>query len=86
MIIKTIHIHFDKLTAIASEHISSGPRLTVQTSGQSSSRLVLQLLPTSITNDPLPSKEELANMLMYDEFYTTTTEASTSFAANAVTL
>ncbi|GJT80515.1 hypothetical protein Tco_1054857 [Tanacetum coccineum] len=46
---------------------------TAKTSGQSNSGLVLPPLPTTITDNPPLSKEEMVNLFekLYDEFYTT---------------
>ncbi|GKA28223.1 retrovirus-related pol polyprotein from transposon TNT 1-94 [Tanacetum coccineum] len=44
-IIETIHVDFDELTAMASEQLSSGPRLQSMTPATSSSGLILNFIP-----------------------------------------
>nr|GFC84295.1 retrovirus-related Pol polyprotein from transposon TNT 1-94 [Tanacetum cinerariifolium] len=46
-IVETIHVDFDKLTAMASEHSSSGPALKKMTPGTISSRLVRKSSPST---------------------------------------
>nr|GEW55714.1 retrovirus-related Pol polyprotein from transposon TNT 1-94 [Tanacetum cinerariifolium] len=57
-IIKTIHVDFDELTAMASEQISSGPALHEMTPTTISSRLVPK--PTSSTRVDHPAPEVIA--------------------------
>ncbi|GJV09802.1 retrovirus-related pol polyprotein from transposon TNT 1-94 [Tanacetum coccineum] len=68
--IETIHVTFDKLTAMASEQFSSGPRLQCMTSATSSSGLV----PNPVSQQPCipPNRDDWDHLLqpMFDEYFT----------------
>ncbi|GJW86037.1 retrovirus-related pol polyprotein from transposon TNT 1-94 [Tanacetum coccineum] len=53
-IIETIHVDFDELTAMASEHSSSGPALYEMTPATISLGLVPNPLPSILVDDPAP--------------------------------
>ncbi|GJW90400.1 retrovirus-related pol polyprotein from transposon TNT 1-94 [Tanacetum coccineum] len=55
MIMETIHVEFEELTAMASEHFGSGPELQLMTPGSISSRLVQN--PSSSTPYVPPTKK-----------------------------
>ncbi|GJW35835.1 retrovirus-related pol polyprotein from transposon TNT 1-94 [Tanacetum coccineum] len=68
--IETIHVTFDKLTAMASEQFSSGPRLQCMTSATSSSGLV----PNPVSQQPcIPLYRDDWDhffQTMFDEYFT----------------
>ncbi|GJX62842.1 retrovirus-related pol polyprotein from transposon TNT 1-94 [Tanacetum coccineum] len=69
MIMKTIHVEFDELTAMASEQFGSGPTLQLMTNGTISSGLV-QNPPSSIPYVP-PNKNDWDMLFqpMFDEYF-----------------
>nr|GFB54126.1 retrovirus-related Pol polyprotein from transposon TNT 1-94 [Tanacetum cinerariifolium] len=68
-IIKTMHVSFDELSAMAFEQSSSKPGLNSMTSGHISSGLDLTYAPSTITTQQ-PSKGELDLLFetMYDDY------------------
>ncbi|GKB39360.1 putative ribonuclease H-like domain-containing protein, partial [Tanacetum coccineum] len=69
-IIETIHVGFDELTAMASEHSSSGPALHEMTPATISSRLVPNPPPSTPFVPPSRSDWDLLFQLMFDELLT----------------
>nr|GEX67403.1 retrovirus-related Pol polyprotein from transposon TNT 1-94 [Tanacetum cinerariifolium] len=69
-ILKTIHVTFDELTAMASEQLGSGPRLQCMTPATSSSGLV----PNPILQQPCisPQRDDWDHLFqpMFDEYFT----------------
>ncbi|GJR03319.1 retrovirus-related pol polyprotein from transposon TNT 1-94 [Tanacetum coccineum] len=66
-IIESIHVDFDELTAMASEHISSGPELHNMTPITISSGLVPNPLPSTPLVPPSRSDWDLLFQPMFDE-------------------
>ncbi|GJY00261.1 retrovirus-related pol polyprotein from transposon TNT 1-94 [Tanacetum coccineum] len=68
--VETIHVTFDKLTAMASEQFSSGPRLQCMTPATSSSGLV----PNPVSQQPCipPNIDDWDHLCqpMFDEYFT----------------
>ncbi|GJW50038.1 retrovirus-related pol polyprotein from transposon TNT 1-94 [Tanacetum coccineum] len=71
-IIKTIHVNFDKLTAMASEQFGSGPGLQVLTPATSSSGLVPNIIPQQPCNPPRHDWDRLFQP-MFDEYFNPST-------------
>ncbi|GKC80434.1 putative reverse transcriptase domain-containing protein [Tanacetum coccineum] len=69
-IIETIHVDFDELTAMASEHSSSGPALHEMTPATISSRLVPNPPPSTLFVPPLRTDWDILFQLMFDELLT----------------
>ncbi|GKE90438.1 hypothetical protein Tco_1567913, partial [Tanacetum coccineum] len=69
LIIETIHVDFDELTAMASEQFSSGPGPQLLTPGIISLGLVPNHL--SLTPHVLPKKKECDTLFqpMFDEYF-----------------
>ncbi|GKC38201.1 retrovirus-related pol polyprotein from transposon TNT 1-94, partial [Tanacetum coccineum] len=69
-LIKTIHVTFDELTAMASEQFSSGPGLHSMTPATSSSGLV----PNTVSQQPCipPNRDDWDHLFqpMFDEYFT----------------
>nr|GEV66892.1 putative reverse transcriptase domain-containing protein [Tanacetum cinerariifolium] len=75
-IMETIHVKFDKLTAMASECNNSGPDINCSNLQNSSKEL-----------NEIPSKEDLDNLFgpMYEQYYAIgTTKESDNFTANTL--
>ncbi|GJU76485.1 integrase, catalytic region, zinc finger, CCHC-type containing protein [Tanacetum coccineum] len=72
-IIETIHVDFDKLTAMASKQISSGPKLQCMTPATSS----LGLVPNPIAQQPCipPPRDDWDHLFqpMFDEYFNPST-------------
>ncbi|GJY06484.1 putative ribonuclease H-like domain-containing protein [Tanacetum coccineum] len=66
-IIKTIHVDFDELTAMASEHSSSGPALYEMTPATISSGLVLNPPPSTPFLPPLRTDWDMLFQPLFDE-------------------
>nr|GEW39933.1 hypothetical protein [Tanacetum cinerariifolium] len=66
-IMETIHIDLDELTAMASEHRSSGPALNEMTPGTISSGLVPTSSPSTSYVSPSRNDWDLLFQLMFDE-------------------
>ncbi|GJT81209.1 retrovirus-related pol polyprotein from transposon TNT 1-94 [Tanacetum coccineum] len=69
-IIETIHVYFDELTAMASEHSSSGPALHEMTPATISSGLVPSRPPSTPFVPPSISDWDLLFQPMFDELLT----------------
>ncbi|GJW92770.1 retrovirus-related pol polyprotein from transposon TNT 1-94 [Tanacetum coccineum] len=69
-IIKTIHVDFDELTLMASEHNSSGPALHKMTHATISSGLVPNPLPSTPFVPPSRTDWDILFQLMFDELLT----------------
>ncbi|GJT57086.1 retrovirus-related pol polyprotein from transposon TNT 1-94 [Tanacetum coccineum] len=69
-IIETIHVDFDELTAMASEHSSSGPALHEMTPAIISSRLVPNPPPSTSFVPPSRSDWDLLFQPLFDELLT----------------
>ncbi|GJR04019.1 retrovirus-related pol polyprotein from transposon TNT 1-94, partial [Tanacetum coccineum] len=69
-IIETIHVDFDELTAMASEHISSGPALHEMTHATISSGLVPNSPPLTSFVPPLRTDCDILFQPMFDELLT----------------
>ncbi|GJS61509.1 putative ribonuclease H-like domain-containing protein [Tanacetum coccineum] len=69
-IIKTIHVDFDELTAMASEHSSSGPTLHEMTHATISSGLVTKPPPSTPFVPPSRTDWDILFQLMFDELLT----------------
>ncbi|GJW80815.1 putative ribonuclease H-like domain-containing protein [Tanacetum coccineum] len=69
-IIETIHVDFDELTAMASEHSSSGPTLREMTPATISSGLVLNPSPSTTFVPPSRTDWDLLFQLLFDELLT----------------
>ncbi|GJW56258.1 retrovirus-related pol polyprotein from transposon TNT 1-94 [Tanacetum coccineum] len=69
-IIKTIHVDFDELTAMAFEHSSSGPALHEMTPATISSGLVPNPPPSTPFVPPLRTDWDLLFQLLFDELLT----------------
>ncbi|GKE50513.1 retrovirus-related pol polyprotein from transposon TNT 1-94 [Tanacetum coccineum] len=69
-IIETIHIDFDELTAMDSEHSSSGPALHEMTPATISSGLVPNPPPSTLFVPPLRSDWDLLFQSLFDELLT----------------
>nr|GEU89514.1 hypothetical protein [Tanacetum cinerariifolium] len=66
-IVETIHVDFDELMALASEHRSSGPALNEMTPGTISSGLVPITSPSTSYVPPSRNDWDLLFQLMFDE-------------------
>nr|GFA41244.1 retrovirus-related Pol polyprotein from transposon TNT 1-94 [Tanacetum cinerariifolium] len=66
-IVETIHVDFDELTAMASEHRSSGPALNEMTPGTISSGLVPTTSPSTSYVPPSRNDWDLLFQPMFDE-------------------
>nr|GFB96828.1 hypothetical protein [Tanacetum cinerariifolium] len=66
-IMETIHVNFDELTAMASEHCSSGPALKEMTPGTISSGLVPITSPSTSYVSPSRNDWDLLFQPMFDE-------------------
>nr|GEW47730.1 hypothetical protein [Tanacetum cinerariifolium] len=66
-IIETIHVDFDELTAMASEHISSGPALNEMTPGTISLGLVQKSSPSTSYVPPSKNDWDLLFQPMFDK-------------------
>nr|GEY83170.1 hypothetical protein [Tanacetum cinerariifolium] len=66
-IVETIHVDFDELTAMASEHHSSGPALNEMTPGTISSGLVLTSSPSTSYVPPSQNDWNFLFQPMFDE-------------------
>nr|GFB24655.1 hypothetical protein [Tanacetum cinerariifolium] len=66
-IVKTIHVDFDEMTAMASEQRSSGPALNEMTPGTISSGLVHKSSPSASYVPPLRNDWDLLFQPMFDE-------------------
>nr|GFC18020.1 putative ribonuclease H-like domain-containing protein [Tanacetum cinerariifolium] len=66
-IMETIHVDFDELTAMASEHCRSGPALKEMTPGTISSGLVLITSPSTSYVSPSRNDWDLLFQPMFDE-------------------
>ncbi|GKC39572.1 hypothetical protein Tco_1051956 [Tanacetum coccineum] len=69
-IIKTIHVTFDELTAMASEQLGSGPGLQSMTPATSSSGLVPNLIPQQPCIPPPRDDCDHLFQPMFDEYFT----------------
>ncbi|GKE16164.1 retrovirus-related pol polyprotein from transposon TNT 1-94 [Tanacetum coccineum] len=69
-IIKTIHVTFDELTAMASEQLGSGPELQSMTPATSSSGLVPNLIPQQPCIPPPRDDWDHLFQPMFDEYFT----------------
>ncbi|GKA58964.1 integrase, catalytic region, zinc finger, CCHC-type containing protein [Tanacetum coccineum] len=69
-IIETIHVDFDELTAMASEHSSSGPALHEMTPATISSGLVPNPPPSTPFVPPLRTDWDILFQLLFDELLT----------------
>ncbi|GKC10081.1 integrase, catalytic region, zinc finger, CCHC-type containing protein, partial [Tanacetum coccineum] len=69
-IIETIHVDFDKLTAMASEHSSSGPTLHEMTLATISSGLVPNPPPSTPFVPPLRTNWDILFQPLFDELLT----------------
>ncbi|GKD13702.1 retrovirus-related pol polyprotein from transposon TNT 1-94, partial [Tanacetum coccineum] len=69
-IIETIHVDFDELTAMASEHISSGPALHEMTPATISSGLVPNPYPSTSFVPPSRTDWDLLFQPLFDELLT----------------
>ncbi|GKA67670.1 integrase, catalytic region, zinc finger, CCHC-type containing protein [Tanacetum coccineum] len=69
-IIKTVHVDFDELTAMASEHSSSGPVLHEMTPVTISSGLVPNPLPSTLVVPPSRTDWDLLFQPLFDELLT----------------
>ncbi|GKF29878.1 hypothetical protein Tco_0096220, partial [Tanacetum coccineum] len=69
-IIKTIHVDFNELTAMASEHSSSGPALHEMTHATISSGLVLKPPPSTPFISPLRTDWDILLQPLFDELLT----------------
>ncbi|GJR60002.1 retrovirus-related pol polyprotein from transposon TNT 1-94 [Tanacetum coccineum] len=69
-IIKTIHVDFDELTAMASEHSSSGPALHEMTPATISSGLVPNPPPSTPSVPPSRTDWDILFQSMFDELLT----------------
>ncbi|GJX22553.1 putative ribonuclease H-like domain-containing protein [Tanacetum coccineum] len=69
-IIETIHVDFDELTVMASEHSSSGPTLHEMTPTTISSRLVPNPPPLILFVPPSRTDWDILFQLMFDELLT----------------
>ncbi|GJT57309.1 retrovirus-related pol polyprotein from transposon TNT 1-94 [Tanacetum coccineum] len=67
-IIETIHVDFDELTALASEHSSSGPTLHEMTLATISLGLVLNPHPSTPFVPPLRTDWDMLFQSLFDEF------------------
>nr|GFB28446.1 retrovirus-related Pol polyprotein from transposon TNT 1-94 [Tanacetum cinerariifolium] len=67
IIVETIHVDFDELTAMASEQSSSGPALKEMTPGTISSGLMRTSSPSTSYVPPLINDWDLLFQLMFDE-------------------
>ncbi|GKD15349.1 putative ribonuclease H-like domain-containing protein [Tanacetum coccineum] len=67
-IIETIHVDFDKLTAMASEHSSLGPALHEMTPATISSGLVPNPYPSTLFVPPSRTNWDLLFQPLFDEF------------------
>ncbi|GKC71153.1 putative ribonuclease H-like domain-containing protein [Tanacetum coccineum] len=69
LIMETIHVEFDELTAMASEQFGSGPELQLMTPGSISSGLMQN--PSSLTPYVPPTKNDLDILFqpMFDEYF-----------------
>ncbi|GJS69269.1 retrovirus-related pol polyprotein from transposon TNT 1-94 [Tanacetum coccineum] len=68
-IIKTIHVDFDELTAMASEQLDSGPGLQSMTPATSSSGLVPNLIPQQPCTPPPRDDWDRLFQPMFDEYF-----------------
>nr|GEX32067.1 integrase, catalytic region, zinc finger, CCHC-type, peptidase aspartic, catalytic [Tanacetum cinerariifolium] len=68
MIIETIHVDFDELTAMASKQFSSGPRPKLLTPGIISSRLLLNIPSSTSYVSPTKNDWEILFQPMFDEY------------------
>nr|GEU62952.1 retrovirus-related Pol polyprotein from transposon TNT 1-94 [Tanacetum cinerariifolium] len=68
MIIETIHVDFDKLTAIASEQFILGPRPKLLTLGIIRSGLVPNISSLTLHVSPIKNDWEILFELMFDEY------------------
>ncbi|GJU90474.1 retrovirus-related pol polyprotein from transposon TNT 1-94, partial [Tanacetum coccineum] len=68
-IIKTIHVDFDELTAMASEQFGSGPRLQFMTPATSSSGLVSNPIPQQPCNPSHRDDWDSLFQPMFDEYF-----------------
>nr|GFB70969.1 integrase, catalytic region, zinc finger, CCHC-type, peptidase aspartic, catalytic [Tanacetum cinerariifolium] len=66
-IVETIHVDFDELTVMASEHRSSGPALNEMTHGTISSGLVPKSSPSTSYVPPSRNDRDLLFQPMFDE-------------------
>nr|GFC55258.1 integrase, catalytic region, zinc finger, CCHC-type, peptidase aspartic, catalytic [Tanacetum cinerariifolium] len=69
-IIETIHVDFDELTAMASEHSSSGPALHEMTPATISSGLVPNLPPSTLFVPPSRTDWDMLFQPLFDELLT----------------
>ncbi|GJX60766.1 uncharacterized mitochondrial protein-like protein [Tanacetum coccineum] len=69
-IIKTLHVDFDELTAMASEHSSSRPALPKMTPATISSGLMPNLPPSTVAVPPSRSDWDLLFQPLFDELIT----------------
>ncbi|GJV09553.1 retrovirus-related pol polyprotein from transposon TNT 1-94, partial [Tanacetum coccineum] len=67
-IVETIHVDFDELTAMASEHSSSGPALHEMTPATISSRLVPNPHPSTLFVPPSRTDWDMLFQPLFDEF------------------
>ncbi|GKF06296.1 retrovirus-related pol polyprotein from transposon TNT 1-94, partial [Tanacetum coccineum] len=68
MIIETIHVDFDELTAMASKQFSSGPGPKLLTPGTISSGLVPSIPSSTSYVPPTKNDWEILFQLMFDEY------------------
>ncbi|GKF05579.1 retrovirus-related pol polyprotein from transposon TNT 1-94, partial [Tanacetum coccineum] len=68
MIIETIHVDFDELTTMASEHFSSGPWPKLMTPGTISSGLVQNIPSSTLYVPPTKNDWEILFQPMFDEY------------------
>ncbi|GJZ61948.1 integrase, catalytic region, zinc finger, CCHC-type containing protein [Tanacetum coccineum] len=83
-IIETIHVMFDKLTAMASEQFGSGPELQVLTPATSSSRLVPNIIPQQFCNPPKRDDWDTLFQPLFNEYFNPPTIAVSTFLVAAV--
>ncbi|GJT48424.1 putative ribonuclease H-like domain-containing protein [Tanacetum coccineum] len=87
MIMKTIYVHFDELTKMASEQYSSGPELQPLTSGHISSGLVPNPVVSTSAKPPLKKDWDVLFQPMFDEYFKPPTSVvSPTISANGATL
>ncbi|GKF98270.1 hypothetical protein Tco_0297053, partial [Tanacetum coccineum] len=67
-IVETIHVDFDELTAMASEHSSSGPALHEMTPATISSGLLPNPHPSTPFVPPSRTNWDMLFQLLFDEF------------------
>ncbi|GJR63011.1 putative ribonuclease H-like domain-containing protein [Tanacetum coccineum] len=68
MIVETIHVDFDELTAMASEQFSSGPRPKLLTPGTISSGLVQNIPSSTLYVPPTKNDWEILFQPLFDEY------------------